>query len=385
MATGVNEMRTGYTDTTIQRRVITDMIKLVDWREAPFLKLFGLANEGRFNFVNWPHRKYEWLEDELGPDEDLLNGALTSGATTVTVDNGDYFREGMIARINDEHVRVSSVSGNDLTVVRGYSGTTAAAHSDDDTIHILYTAMKEGDEAVNEYTTNVDAYYNMRQIFSGSLRVSGSQQAFLDYGITDTKGYHLAKLIGGNKVGSKWRGGTVPQRMEKTLWEGKRYQASTNSEADTMGGFEEFVTSNVTDAAGDPLSRRMIEDLIESCHRADGSPDTILVGTFQKRVITQMFDGIIRTDRSEEQGGHVISTIVTDFGDLDVVTHKRFPQDKMYICNKADMGWCTIRPFDTKELPVTGDYERVFYRGEYGFALCAEMHQALAKNLKTTW
>ena len=385
MAIGVNELRTGFTDTAIQKRVITDMIELVDWTEVPLLKYFGLDNHLRFKFVNWPHRKYEWQEDELNPELDLINGAINSSVTTIAVDNGAYFRPGHMAKIGTEHVRVTAVSGNNLTVVRGYSGTTAASHSDNDPIEILYTAMEEGADVQNEYTTKVDGYYNIRQIFSGGLKVSGSQQAFSDYGITDTKGYHLAKLIGGEKVGTKWRSGAVMKQFEKTFWNGVRFQASTNAAADTMGGYEQFVTTNVTDAGGTRLSRKIIEDLVQDCHDNNGNPNTIICGTFQKRVISQMFEGIVRTDRTETQGGQVISTLVTDFGDLDVITHRRFPANKIYVLNKEDMGWCTLRPFDTKELETQGDYTNVFYVGEYGFALCAQMHHGYIHNLATTW
>ena len=39
MATGT---RTTYTDTTPQKRSIADMIGMIDWTEAPLLKLLGL-------------------------------------------------------------------------------------------------------------------------------------------------------------------------------------------------------------------------------------------------------------------------------------------------------------------------------------------------------
>jgi hypothetical protein len=61
-----------------------------------------------------------------------LAGALTDSATTITVDNGDGARRGVL-EIDDELFYISSVSGVTLTVAgfgRGYRGSTAAAHAD---------------------------------------------------------------------------------------------------------------------------------------------------------------------------------------------------------------------------------------------------------------
>ena len=385
MATGINDTRTGFTDATIQKRAVTDMIKLIDWRDAPLLKLLGVDNEKNFQFVNFPQRVYEWLEDELPPQTGQLNEALDNSETAVDVDQGELYRVGHVIRVESEQMYVSAVAADTLTVTRGYAGTTADTHADNTPVNILFNAMPESADGENEYSTNADMYSNVRQIMSGTFKVSGSQQNTSDYGISDTKAYHMEKLLGGGKVGEKYRAGVVPQQLENTFWEGVYYKATTNATADQMGGFKHFVTTNVTDASSARLSRTMIEDEMQNCHDNNGMPDCILVGTFQKRVISQMFEGPVRTDRSEEQGGNVITTITTDFGDLDVICHRRFPNDEAFIFNKADMGWVTHRPFDTRELETQGDYEKVFYLGEYGFALCAEKHQARIHTLKTTW
>lgn len=385
MALGVNDMRTGYTDADVQKRVITDMIEQIDWRDAPVLKMLGLDNQSRFGFVNWPHRKYEWLEDELAPRADALDGALADGvATTVTVDNGVYFRKHHVIKVEDELMWVSAISGNDLTVTRGYAGTTGASHADNLAVTIAGIARPEGEEATLQYTTTVDLYHNFRQIFETTIKVSGSQQEFQDYGISDTKAYHLEKIIGGGKTGTKYKAGELPILLEQTFWNGMRNDATTNAAADSMGGFEQFVTTNTYDKSGAALSRPDIDQAMQDCWDNNGAPTTILCGTWAKRKISSLFDGLVRQDRSETDGGRVIETVVTDFGDLDVVTHRRFPADKMYIFDPSNMGWCTIRPFDTRELPSTGDYQWVEAIGEYGFALCSEMHSALIDNISTS-
>lgn len=57
--------------------------------------------------------------------------ATTSGTTTVAVTDGTDWEEGAILEFQDngEQVMVQSIAANNLTVVRGWNGTTAQSHS----------------------------------------------------------------------------------------------------------------------------------------------------------------------------------------------------------------------------------------------------------------
>lgn len=63
----------------------------------------------------------------------LINGAVADGSTTsITVDDGTLFAAGDTIEFVDtgEQCYVLSVATNTLTVIRGWNGTTGAAHSD---------------------------------------------------------------------------------------------------------------------------------------------------------------------------------------------------------------------------------------------------------------
>ena len=64
------------------------------------------------------------------PDSTLSNEALDDSETDVTVDSGSHFLVGDLIRIDNEIMEVTSISGDDLTVIRGTHGSTAASHSD---------------------------------------------------------------------------------------------------------------------------------------------------------------------------------------------------------------------------------------------------------------
>lgn len=76
-------------------------------------------------------------------DQDQLNGSINSSVTSATVDDGSKFHEGDIIEIESEALKVTNVSTNTLTIIRGYAGTTAATHADDSVVYV-----------VNEWRTN---------------------------------------------------------------------------------------------------------------------------------------------------------------------------------------------------------------------------------------
>ena len=74
------------------------------------------------------------------------SGTQLSAAITNTTDplasvdegsGGSAFTAGNIIKIDDEYMLVEDITSNDLTVVRGYQGTTAATHSDNETVYIV--------------------------------------------------------------------------------------------------------------------------------------------------------------------------------------------------------------------------------------------------------
>lgn len=83
--------------------------------------------------------RYERLANTV---TNTLNGAIDASTTTVTVTDGSVFPSEGDFRIliDSEAMLVTARSTNDLTVVRGVDGTTAATHSDTTNVVIVPTA-----------------------------------------------------------------------------------------------------------------------------------------------------------------------------------------------------------------------------------------------------
>lgn len=377
MATGT---RTTYTDTTPQKRSIADMIGMIDWTEAPLLRTFGLNNESKFRLVNFPRTKVEWLEDTMAPRAGTVNEALDSSETGVDVatGQGDYLKAGDVIKVDSELMYVSSVSTDTATVIRGFGGTTAASHSDQAAWTLATVARLEGATATTGYTTALSNPFNYTQILAEAVQVTGSEQVDSKYGVDDTMAYNIGKLMGdGGKSGK------LPILLEQTFFYGKRAAGSATT-ARAMGGFEQYVTTNVTNASSAALTRKMIEDLMEDCYLAGGAPNTIIVNSWQRRKISSFYEGSIQTDRSEERGGSKITTIVTDFGDIEVMFSRWCPTDRLYLVEPAKLGWVTYRPFDIVDRASTGDYMLKDVLGEYSFVLMNETAHGYIHTLSTT-
>ena len=87
------------------------------------------------------------------------DGAVSStSATTIDVTDGTQFSAADVISIasGTEFMLVESISSNELTVSRGYQGTTAATHSDAQNVYILANNGKYGDSLDHSFIEHWD-------------------------------------------------------------------------------------------------------------------------------------------------------------------------------------------------------------------------------------
>ena len=75
-----------------------------------------------------------WTQDTAATTTTLSAAITSTTATTVAVTSGAVFSPGNTLVVDSEQMYVSSISTNDLTVLRGVNGTTASTHSDASTV-----------------------------------------------------------------------------------------------------------------------------------------------------------------------------------------------------------------------------------------------------------
>ena len=361
---------TSYSDTTPQKRQITDVISLIDPSDAPAVMALGGLDGAmsKFDFLNWPGTSVEWLEDTLAPlTGELLDGSIATNTTAVTVDDASVFQEGHIILVDAEQMWVSAVdtSTEVLTVTRNYSGTQAT-HADDAAVEIIGMARLEGDESDDIAFTDRTVGSNYTQIFHKEIKVSRTQDQISQYGIAGEFDYQADKA--------------VPELMrlvEKQLYRGARKAGSATTPR-AFGGFGTFITDNTVDY-GAAITQANIEDALEAAYNDGGyGPWVAFCSPANMQVIKNLYDSsdFLRVDRGENTVGMVIETLVSPFGTVDFVMDRWAPNGTVYIVDPNHAGMLTYYPFTQEPLAKGGDYSKGEVVGE--FTLCVRQDKAHA-------
>ena len=176
MATSSGQ-RHSYSNTQPLKRTVTDKILLVDPNEIVALNVLGLNNESKFQLINTPGQQYEWLEDtyrvvtDTGNDNDIDTNTTEA---TLTVTTGAKFSTGDIITWGGdaELMYVTTISGDVLTVVRGFGGTNATTHVTNGTVAIRFRARIEGATATASTMTEVTTGVNFSMILQKTIDIT---------------------------------------------------------------------------------------------------------------------------------------------------------------------------------------------------------------------
>ena len=132
---------------------------------------------------------FKVMNDKRLPRFDLVNNGAgyNTTATSVVVDNGSYFRGGDLVRVTStgEVFKVTSISTNTLTVVRGYDTTSAGtgvAMLDNDELMILSNTPTERAAPPDALVTDPTTLTNYIQRFSRTTDISWLRENADEYG-----------------------------------------------------------------------------------------------------------------------------------------------------------------------------------------------------------
>lgn len=141
---------------------------------APLLALSSGMPEVPVSDTSW-----SWTEDQHISGNTTNVGAQNSSATALTVADSNLWvpQSVLLVEATGEHMLVTAVSGNSITVVRGIAGTTAASISDGARIQSIGTAFKEGGGKPAPVTQQGETYTNIVQIFKNGWAITGTAKA----------------------------------------------------------------------------------------------------------------------------------------------------------------------------------------------------------------
>jgi hypothetical protein len=351
---------------------VVDALLLLNPHQIPLISRVGFADPVY-------NTKHEWIEDEMFAYESQINDAdgVLAGDGTITVDDGSIFRAGHIVKVGEELMKVTNVSGNVLTVNRGYAGTTPAAHSDNDKVEILFVEGQEGADArAARYKQRV-RQENYTQIFDDTIEISGTALALAQYGIDNLYAHEQAK----KQV-------EVALQLEKALINGIKFESN---QVRQMRGIRSFISTNVVDATAGyesaELSMDMINDLAQDIYEkggfASGANHVVMVPAKQKRALSSLDANAVRIDRDDTARGQVAERLVTDFGEFPIVLNNNLAADELML---VDLNRVFIRPLNGREffheyMGKKGDYITGQIVGEYTLEFRQEKAHGRIKKL----
>lgn len=251
----------------------------------------GLLKKLGLNGFSPKGTKTEWTETALASRKETVT--IDNSATTLTVANAYQYQKNDIIRIEAEILRVTAIaSGTTLTVVRGYAGTSAAAHTSKTAVP-LGSADPEFAAAPDGITDDSDRLYNYVQTFTRSVSISNDEIA-----AASTDGNPLTGQIERRYI-------EFMRLIASSMFNGVRYN-DTSNKIRTMGGFKQFVTTNVTNVAG-ALTIALIDAKILAIIEAGGDPKELALSPYQKQKLDALDAAKQYLGKRENTGGNLVT------------------------------------------------------------------------------
>lgn len=385
-------MKTSIGDTTTQVRSVVADFDLLSPTDVPFLKLIsgGSESDPSLNSLDAECKmtKFEWIEDADMPYVGSLSVALADGVATSVNLNAEllaHVNEGVILQfVSGEQALVTAAAGtNPITVTRAWGGTTGAAQALNSEVLVIGRATREGADAPSAVFTFPTMPYNLTQTFADTILLSHIEQQIERYGIARALDYETAK-----------KSRQLFRLMERQCFYGKRV-VGTSSIPSTFGGLETFIpTATKTDGASGALTETLIGNGLQKIYNEVGQsmmPDTIVCGPWLRRKISSIYakgtSFVTRTaDQAERRGGVRVDTVLTDFGQMDVMMTDLCRPNYLYFIRKEKLGIGPLRNLAFKREPLakTGTADKWMISGVYTFQVRAAKCHGFIYDLSTS-
>jgi len=261
--------------------------------------------------------KFAWVESERDTRWDAINksGGYEASGTELVVDTEDIFAAGQIVlvpRTGEELYVLSKPGSSKIKVTRGFSGTTAAALNDNDSLFVIGEVSEEFAKAPTPRSKNPTEVTNLTEITRTSIEASGTWMSSQNqtnphdwvYQHRERNREHLIDLETKAIFGHKG---------ETTGPEGRKLR--------TSGGLLSFYTENNQDAGG-TLTEAEWESFVRTVCRY-GSKKTAFVSPLVLSVINNFAVGrlqVIQADHDTTYGLNV-TKYMSAHGEINLVKH----------------------------------------------------------------
>ena len=241
-------------------------------------------------------------------------------------------------------------------------------------------AVAEGLDAVTDAGTPTVRLSNSCQISDKVPRVSGTVQAVTKAGRKDELAYQIAK-----------RAKEMKRDMENDIWSNNIEVTGSSGTARESAGIPAWVATNTSFGGGGsagstgdtaatngtqrPFTESLLQDVIKQAWDAGGNPDTLFLGSFNKRALSTFTGNATRyKDAMDRTLQAAIDIYDSDFGQIEVVPDRFMRSRDAFLIETEMLAVAYLREFRYWSLAKTGDSERVQLLVEY----CLEMRNEAA-------
>jgi len=382
MASQIGQLNS-YQDTVPDRRMVTDRILRIEPHDIVAYSYLG-TDMGKFNFVNRDGKVYEWLESTYNDRTDPVASGLDSSSTTTTmvVTDADLFQVGDIWECEGEGLMVTGKSSTTMTIVRNIYGAQAT-HADSSVLTRTSRARLDGATADDSPRNEIASASNVTQIFQRTVEIARTKGRIAEYGVGDWEDYWIDQYME-----------ELMQDLAKAPYKLER-GAGSATQGRTMGGFNQFITDNLTYATSTAatggtalaLTRDHIDDTLQNIFADGGDPDLILTVPHAQRKINDFYEGFVSTERSEQLGGVLIKKLQNPITGkiIDVVVDRNCDSGELWMLSRKNIAYYPFDPFFYERLAKTKDtsaFGQVV--GEYGFVVAYDKSHGAVLEFSST-
>jgi hypothetical protein len=364
MALQAPSQSASYAQSAVYKLDLSEVLSAILLDDTDFVSMIGISNDVA------TQTKHSWVEDALNATtivQTAGNSYLSGTTATVIVFSANISRITAGTLMKDqlsgkrEVVQVTGVTGVSATVVRGFGGTSAAAHASGATWEIIANPRPQGMAGPKDISTTRSLVSNFTQIFSKGVRITGTADAIEHAGVSMEDDYQIDLRLR-----------ELKRELDRACIMGMKASGDVSSTVyGTMGGMVYWTsvanTGNLTKTA-ETLTPTVLNSLVKNCWNLGLYPDTVLVGGTQKQKISSFDAEFRRSTFDTRRAGYTVEEFVSDLGiNLQVIVDRWVPNDVAIVFERGRIKILPLngRSFFLEKLGKTGDSEDWQIVGEY--------------------
>ena len=345
------EITSGLLSTALNHKIIAEAFEIARSNRTGILSVVNVSTP----MQAYDGYKMGWLDMRVDATNSATTGAALAAATSIDVADGSKFRAGMLLSPagSDEVVLVESVSGNTLTVARGFGGTTAADIASGDVLTIDSVSREENSLAETDGIYQPENVENFFQTMDTAIEMSRRSLATLQYGNTNDLNFQVQERIRQLVI-----------QMDRALVRGRKATATIGGKERTFtGGLRYFLDQAgaiSVDNSAAALTLDAINNLNAEIVTRGGFANTIAVGIPLARKLNALVGANYSSQRlsdwSNDQGA--VNRLPTDLPLIgavnQIVIDTNLSDDELVI---FDSGMISVKPMAQNNAGETGAWQ----------------------------